>query len=907
MSKPSALLPDFTEAKAIADAALRDGVPADRLRTLLVPVLQQMWDALQEAQKATYMASDDVLVLLRMRTRSSDLFIQFLYETACRWHYPNVLMPPFVLAATGGYGRRELFPGSDIDLLCLYAGRTPDEHIGEALSFILYLLWDIGLTVGHATRSIAESVALAKEDITIQTSLLESRYLCGDKKLWRQFSETFRKQAVKGQEAQFIRAKLAERNDRLSKHGDARYMLEPHIKNGRGGLRDLHMLFWFARCCYQARRLRDLVTSGFLEPDEYRIYIRARRFLWQVRAHLHYLTGRNDDRLTLDIQPQLARVMGYHDESSVQAVERFMKRFFQMAKRASYLANVFCALLESEYRQAFSLPFQLPGLRRRVLAPFTLQDNRLAVADAQIFQQQPEAMLNLFLVAAQQGLDIHPRSLRLLARHLHRIDGTLRKQPEANALFLEILLETSKPGQTLRRMAEAGVLGKFLPDFGRVVGQMQFNMYHVYTVDEHTIHAVSILNDIEQGHLQGELPLATSLLPRVQSRRALYLAVFLHDIAKGRPGDHSVEGEKVARRWGKRFQLSPLETDTIAWLVRHHLLFSNTAFKRDLNDPKSISDFVEEVQSIERLRLLLILTAADIRAVGPNTWNGWKGALLRDLYARAEDSLLGKQASGDVYREQLQLGLQQEWPEAGAKLVDAYLSIGNPNYWQVFNAPTHARLARLMAARSEWPQPFALDIETDRFRSFTQVIFCAPDRHGLFSRFTAAATLSGANIVGGKVFTLENGLAVEMLQLQDHKRAAFDDAHALQRLQVFLGKLMADSLTAREALKPRARLNRRSRVFDNTPQLLIDNEASNSHTVLEISARDMPGLLCCITTTLQDEQLSIRSAQVATFGERAVDVFYVKNRYGMKIHDRRKQTLLREALLKNIQALQGEC
>src|SRR5476651_2458019 len=571
-----------------------------------------------------------------------DQLIRVLFDFAEKYAYPAAnpsAAERLSVVATGGFGRGELAPFSDLDLLFLrpYKQTPRGEQIVE---FMLYLLWDMGLKVGHATRTVEESIRYAERDQTIRTALLEQRYIWGDRALFDELIKLFAQKFLTGDGRDFVEAKLVERDQRHQRMGDSRYVVEPNVKEGKGGLRDLHLLFWIARYLYRVAKPAELIAKGVLTEGEARHFERAERFLSTVRCHIHYLTNRADDRLSFDLQREIAARLGYQDRPGSRGVERFMKHYYLHAKIVGDLTRIFVAALEDSHRRKPKLAALWQSLRPRQLDGFRLDGERLSAPSPDMFEKDPAAILRLFHVAQENDFDVHPATLRQITHDIRLIDR-LRNDPEANRLFMAMLTSRHDPETTLRRMNEAGVFGRFVPDFGRVVAQMQYDMYHVYTVDEHTIFAIGIIHSIEAGELKDELPLATTLMPTIDSRRALYLAVLLHDIAKGRGGDHSMLGQEVAEKLCPRLGLTAEETEQVAWLVRWHLLMSNTAFKRDIDDPKTIQDFVAQVQSPERLKLLLVLTVADIRAVGPKTWNGWKAALLRELYRRAVDVMSG--------------------------------------------------------------------------------------------------------------------------------------------------------------------------------------------------------------------------------------------------------------------------
>ena len=545
------------------------------------------------------------------------------------------------LVAVGGYGRGEMAPFSDVDLLFLLPYKqTPWGE--QVVEYMLYVLWDLGLKVGHASRAVDECVRLARADITIRTSILEARLLCGAESLFEELRQRFAADILANTGPAFVEAKLAERDERHKKLGDSRYVVEPNVKDGKGGLRDLHTLFWISKYLYRVEDRAELIRLGVFTQRELNRFIKAENFLWSVRFSLHYLTNRAEERITFDLQGDLARGLGYKQRSGARSVERFMKHYFLYAKEVGDLTRIFCAVLEERHkrRPRFRLP-RVGQQRAEAVEGFVLSGGRVDVAEPQIFSREPANLLRLFHLAQERGLDIHPHALRLVTQNLKLVDANLRAEPRAARLFMEMLTSKKDPETTLRRLNEAGVFGRFMPDFGRVVAQMQHDMYHVYTVDEHTIRAIGMLAKLEAGKLREENPVATEVIEKVLSRRALFVAVLLHDIAKGRGGDHSTLGAEVVQKVGPMLGLEPQETETVAWLVLQHLMMSKTAFRRDVHDPKTIADFAELVQSPERLRLLLVLTVADIRAVGPGRWNGWSGSLLRDLYYATEQALGG--------------------------------------------------------------------------------------------------------------------------------------------------------------------------------------------------------------------------------------------------------------------------
>jgi [protein-PII] uridylyltransferase len=787
------------------------------------------------------------------------------------------------LVGLGGTGRGEMAPFSDLDLMFLTA-KTPTAEQERAAEAILHLLWDLKLKVGHSVRSAAQLIALARKDLTIRTAFLEARWLWGDEKAFDSAMARFRKEVVAGTAAEFVTAKLAERDERHIRMGDSRYVVEPNVKDGKGGLRDLHTLYWIGKYVHRVEKPADLVEAGLLTAAEFRRFDRAERFFWSVRCHLHLLAGRAEERLSFEYQPRIAAIMNYADRPGKSAVERFMQFYFLNAKTVGDLTGVFLAQLDEQLAKK-GFRFALPTIRRRPkrLGGFVLDRGRISIPNDRFLREDPVRLLELFALAAREKLEIHPGAMRAAARDSILIDRAVRADARANALFMEVLTSIHQPELVLRWMNEAGVFGRFVPDFGRVVAQMQFDMYHHYTVDEHSIRAIGLLAAIERGELKQDHPISTAIFKQIASRRTLYVAVLLHDIAKGRGGDHSVIGGQIALKLCPRFGLDPAETETVSWLVRYHLLLSSTAFKRDLADPKTIEDFVRQVQSPERLRLLLILTVVDIRAVGPGVWNEWKRTLLRSLFEAAEERLrLGHKQHGraelvEVRQEELAKALGWNVRAAHAharRLPDSYW-LAEPLAWQVANA---RQVAAAEAHIGEATPSVA--VEDDAESGATRVSVFTPDREGLFYRICAGLASAGANIIDARIHTTRDGMALDNLLVLDGRSTPYTD----RRLRNRLAKAVEAALTGSDAPRlPSAEAGRRSRAFDVAPYVAIAERASTRTTVVEVNARDRSALLAGLAAAIHGQDLRIHSAHIATYGERAVDVFYLTRADGKKL------------------------
>ncbi len=799
------------------------------------------------------------------------------------------------LVAVGGYGRGQMAPFSDIDLLFL----TPWKQTawGEQLiETMLYLLWDLGLKVGHATRSLDEQMRATKGDVTICTAMLESRFIWGDQPLYDEAVARFRSEVVAGGARAFITAKLAERDARHQRMGDSRYLVEPQLKEGKGGLRDLHTLAWIARHVHGIEHISELVDKGLLTAGEARQFRRSESFLWAVRLNLQDIAGRPEDRLTFDVQPELAARLAYGTRGGMSAVERFMRHYFLTVRTVGDLTGLFLAQLEEQTsRSAW-----LPALTRRPgrFKGFTLRRGQIGVPDADFFKSDPVRLLELFAISAREKLPIHPQAMRQAAEDAALIDDRVRRDKTANALFLEVLTDSHDPETVLRWMNDTGVFGRFVPDFGRVVARMQYDMYHHYTVDEHSIRAIGLVARIGSGALRGEHKLSHALLQQIASRRVLCVAVLLHDIAKGRGGDHSELGADVAMKLCPRLGLTAAETETVAWLVRHHLLMSRTAFKRDLADFKTILDFAEAVASPERLKLLLILTVVDIRAVGPGVWNNWKGQLLRELFEAAEEVLRrGHKQKGRAERiaeRQARLAHALRWPAAE---FAAYAARFADSYWIAEPPEALVANARLIADAQARGLALAISCRPDSETGTTLVSIHAADHPGLFYRIAGAISLAGANILDARIHTTRDGRAIDNFTIADPLGQPFAEAGQLARIERTITDVLTGKVRLADRLAARPLARRRAEVFKVEPYVIFDNMASNRYTVVEVGAADRPALLYALTRALFDGKATIHSAHIATWGERATDTFYLTDLTGAKITDPARLKPLEKRLL----------
>ena len=826
----------------------------------------------------------------------TDGIVRLVYEVATQRIHP--LRNPtegerLTLMAVGGYGRGEMAPYSDVDLLFLTPWKiTPwAESVIESM---LYILWDLKLKVGHASRTVRDCLRLGTEDYTIRTAMLETRFIIGYEPLARELETRLWKELFKGTERAFVAAKLEERDSRHRKQG-LRYVVEPNVKEGKGGLRDLQSLYWITKYIHRTEDAQELVRVGVFRREEYLTFMRAEEFLWAVRCHLHLVAGRAVEQLTFDMQVEVADRMGYVDRPGRRAVEWFMQDYFRHATAVGDLTRIFLTSLEAEHQKDAPLLMRMFKRGPQVKDGYEVVHNRLAISDDTAFLSDKLNLLRFFEEGLRTGLLLHPYGMRLVKANLHLIDDDMRNDKEARRIFLDLLLKHGNPERSLRRMNELGVLAAFIPEFEPIVAMMQFNMYHSFTVDEHTIQCIRNLSELEHGDLVEELPVASTILKQGVNRKTLYVAPLLHDIGKGRDEDHAVLGAQIARKVAPRLGLTKTECATVEWLVRYHLLMSDMAQKRDIADPRTVRDFAKAVQTKERLDLLTVLTVCDIRGVGPGVWNNWKAALLRGLYRQTRRALedgmeaLNRENRGAEAKKALREALA-DWD---AKDLRVETGRHYEPYWQGLHLTAHEVFARLL--RDIQSDEIRIDIHPDEDRDATRVCFALSDHPGIFSRLAGALSLVGANVVDARTFTSKDGYATAAFWIQDADGSPYEQ-NRLGRLRDMIRKTLMGEVKPREAILSKGKIKKRERAFTVPTSIIFDNEGSEIYTIIEVDTRDRPGLLYDLTRTLAETNVYIASAVIATYGEQVVDTFYVKDMFGLKFYTPSKQKTLEKRL-----------
>ena len=768
------------------------------------------------------------------------------------------------LVAVGGYGRGQLFPHSDVDLLLLLPGAPDAAQEGRIEAFV-GMLWDTGLEVGHSVRTTDQCAELARQDITVQTSLLEARLIAGDRALFRRF--TARMDEVLDAAA-FLQAKRLEQQQRHSRYEETN--LEPNIKERAGGLRDLHTILWIARAGGIGTTWGELARRSVITAQEAREIQRHETFLQTLRVRLHYLVGRREDRLLFDHQAALARQLKLYDRPHRLASEQLMQRYYRTAKAISQLNTILLQNISDRIIPSRDRDY------REINAHFGIRGELLEACDEQLFSRRPGALLESFLLLQQHHelKGMTAATLRALWRARHRIGPAFRRDPDNRALFMQILRSPSRVIRELRRMNQHDILGRYLPAFGRIVGQMQHDLYHVYTVDEHILKVVRNLRRFAVPELAHEFPLCSRLASDFQQPELLYLAGLFHDIAKGRGGDHSRLGRADARRFCHTHRLSSEDADLVAWLVEHHLTMSMTAQKQDLSDPAVIQAFGQRVGSERRLIALYLLTVADIRGTSPKVWNAWKAKLLEDLFHLTRKLLAGEQASAAS-------SLESRQAEALTKLrlyaipEGAHLNLWrnlDTAYFLRHEAPEITWHTRLLYYRVDSATP-VVKARLSPAGEGLQVMVYVPDQKELFARICSFFERISYDIFEAKIYTTRHGYALDSFQVQDPdtRQPRYRD------LISYVEHELTRQLLEKKPLPPltKGRLSRQLRHFPISPDVNIQPDERGTYSVLSIIAGDRPGLLSRIARVLTSYDVSLHTARINTLGARAEDTFLV--------------------------------
>jgi [protein-PII] uridylyltransferase len=825
-------------------------------------LLRQAHDDLQ----ARFLAEEPVESLVHARAALIDTVLREVWRAQL-----GAAGSAWALVAVGGYGRAELHPASDIDLLVLVP--TPVDPQGRSrIESLVAFLWDIGLEVGHSVRTIQECVQESAPDVGVMTTLLEARFISGDPQLFEAMRAALAPERV-WPVREFFEAKLAEQRDRHLKANDTAYNLEPNVKTGPGGLRDIQTIAWVAKRHFGANSLDELAKQNFLTPAELRRLKQAQAFLWKVRFGLHAMTGRHEDRLLFDHQIKLARTFGYEDASYTLAVEQFMQRYYRTVMDVSLLNELLLQL----FREAILTENEPP---RPLNARFQVRNGSLETTSEDVFARTPSALLELFAILQQnpQIKGVRASTMRGVARNLWLIDEEFRQNPRHHRLFLDMLRASVGVTHELRRMNTYGVLGRYIPAFGRIVGRMQYDLFHAYTVDAHTLFVVSNLRRLALPRYNQELPELSRIMQSLPKSEIVYLAALFHDIAKGRGGDHSDLGAVDAAAFCLEQGLSRYEARLVAWLVANHLSLSITAQKQDIGDPQVITAFARHVGDEVHLDYLYVLTCADVRGTNPRLWNSWKASLFHEFYERVKRALR-RGLESPIDQEEL----VRETQDAARLLLleQAVAPQAIERTWLRFSAPyflrhTAAEVAwhtRLLAERDARSDEPLVALEPRSIRGTTAVLIFARLRGHGFARTTAVLDQLGLTVVDARITPTGDGFSLDLYHVLEDDGAPITDDDRQGEIERALWRSIQRPDDSPFAVSRRT--PRQVRMFNTPTRISLSVDERNQRSVLELIAGDRPGLLCDVGKVLLQERIELHAAKIMTVGERAEDVFYV--------------------------------
>ncbi|MGE4580007.1 MAG: [protein-PII] uridylyltransferase [Desulfuromonadales bacterium] len=872
-------------------------IPYEKRRSLLLEASRRYLDHHQARIRAKHDAGASGASVVGSLTSMIDTLIRNLYRSVSA-DVPENLFGACVLVALGGYGRGELNPRSDIDLMFFYSGKDKDfaEKISERM---LYLLWDLGLDVGYSVRTDADCLQMADKDITARTALLDSRYLVGDEDLYQDYMRKVLAVVLSSNTGDFIRQKLDENARRLKKYGSSVYLLEPNIKEGEGGLRDLHAALWITRVKFKARNLRELIIKGVLTEREGEEYEAALDYLWRLRNHLHYLSSRKNEQMQFDKQEMLAQFFGYRDSRHGLAVEQFMQDYYSQATRIEHIAS---SLIAKATQQDDPGSRILGYLTRRVVDDgFYILRGELRLSDEALFERDPAAMMKAFLLSQRHGVSLNISVKGLIRDNLRRLNDKVRRTRAINEMFLEILRSPKGVAETLRDMHHLQFLNRFIPEFGRIYCKVQHDAYHIYTVDIHTLFAVEEVTKVWQGVYREKKPVLTQVANDIEKRELLLLAVLFHDIGKGEGKDHCNKGADMIPTIARRLGLNREDSRRLEFLVRNHLKMAHISQRRDLHDDRLILDFARSMGMSENLRMLYLLTFADIKAVGPDVWSEWKGFLLQELYEKAYmvlergDFQLEKRSEKVRNRKRKVLALLQD--DYDPKAIRDALKTMSTRYLLSYRSAEIAAHLRLSFSRQN--KALALQVEHVPEQEYSQVTIATLDVPGLFSKITGVMAANNINILGAQINTRSNGIVLDILQVRSSAGTIIADEakwrHVEEDLAAVLeGRVKVDTLVKK--MQRPSFLTEKARPRIPT-RVEIDNRASQEYTVIDIYTHDKVGLLYDITKTLKELGLYIGVAKISTKVDQAGDTFYVQDIFSQKILQEDKVAEIRQKLL----------
>lgn len=804
--------------------------------------------------------------------------------------------PPCALFAIGGYGRAELNPRSDIDLMFFYRAR--DRSRVEVLSErLLYLLWDLGLEVGYSVRTADDCLEMAARDITARTALLDTRFLCGVQELCREFDRNVYRQVRDRNTKAFIRGKVEEREARIRKYGSSVFLLEPNIKEGEGGLRDIHSALWLLMVKYKCRSLRELLHKGIVTEEEVRRISGFLDYLWHIRNELHFLSGRKNDQLHFDKQEKIARFLGYRDNRKAPAVEQFMQDYYLHATQVEHeISLLFNRVLERDRRPSGFGYFP----RRELAHGFYVLRDELRIARPEVFAEQPRLLMRAFLLSHRQGVHLSVALKTAIREHLHLINDHFRRGRQVNRDFFEILRGKSCSA-VLRDMHHLRFLNRYIPEFERIYCKVQHDAYHIYTVDIHSLFAVEEIEKLWQGEYAGSKPLLTQVAHDIEKRELLLLAVLLHDIGKGEGKNHSEKGAVLVRTIARRLGLNKEDSSRLEFLVRHHLDMAHISQRRDLHDPLLIEQFARTMEMTETLKMLFLLTFADLKAVGPDVWSEWKGFLLQELYEKTYEALERGNFTADARSERVRNRKRKVFDalveDYGERRVKAALRAMGNRY--LLSHRSHEIIEHLRVTFGRGRETLALKIEHLPERKYSQLIISTLDTPGLFSKIAGVMAANRINILGARIYTHADGEVVDLLQVASSAGEIIDSPQRWQRVEedlkaVLEGRVRVETLVGKG--RSRGFVVEKARPRYPT-RIEFDNRISMNYTVVDIFTHDKVGLLYDITRTFNEMNLYIGVSKISTKVDQVADTFYLQDIFGQKITEGQRLDEIRARLI----------
>jgi [protein-PII] uridylyltransferase len=834
-----------------------------------------------------------------------DHLIRHLFDavsTVCGERYAQA-NPRFALVAQGGYGRGELNPYSDIDLLFLYSWKM-SPFVEAATEDLLHTLWDSGLQVGHAIRSVSECARLAESDMRVRTSLLDARFLCGNFTLYQEFENNVAARLITKGIRRFIREKLEENRARHEQYGGSVYLLEPDVKEGEGGLRDIQTARWIAQATLRVKDLDGLALNGTVSPADISHLKESQDFLLRVRNELHFSTGKHQDQLTFEQQEHVSDALGFKGEGSLRGVEVFMRTYYMHAAQISRLSSLIIHRLTECDRPRFGADYVFG---RNLREGVRLTKGHLMVTQADLISNHPENLIRIFEDAQKHRCRLTHETRELLRANLGVIDDEFRRSADANIPFFNILKWKDSVYETLAEMHRSGVLGAFIPEFGRLLCMVLHDAYHIYTVDQHSLHLIKEIERLKAGEYADSLPLLTQLAREAENIELLYLGMMFHDIGKGFGGGHSEIGARMVRPIARRMRLNADDGAVVEFLVRHHLLMTHTAFRRDLEDEKTIFDFARLMGSVDNLKMLYLLTFADVKAVGPDVWNPWKASLLGELYVKALN-LLEEAEKGEIQHRDIRAVIRrvqtrvrrQLIKEHSEEKIEKFLETMPERYFLATSEeliPGHFELMERIDRNKA-----QVSVEHSPERDCTSVVVCCRDRPGLFASITGVLTALNLNILNARIFTASDGRVLDVFRISHHGRSELVMAEPKwAKFRSTLDGVLEGKIDVADLVrssKPSLFLQKRAPKVSTLIQ--IDNEVSDDFTIIEIFTEDRIGVLFTITYSLHRLGLSIHVAKISTNVDQVADVFYVTDQQGGKIVDPARLEAIREALHRNL-------